>query len=209
MQTKTFKTLSFTLSKDNVPSTNEEYDNAAKETNAACERALAHFFAHSFLTTGRAKICETVEELTGIKRKTKPKGEKTVFDETEQEYTDRVELEIGAAKYAALQPEVQAAVAALPLDFTAKVRGMGVGSKPAKKWLDWVIAMVKNSKIDSFCSAQNIEQVERSSEDELEEVTYGGLSDETVYAIASRVKTIITEKEQAAKKTAMAEINAM
>lgn len=106
------------------------------------ERALAHannyVNYHVFYSTVRDKIVETLESLTGIKRRTKKseKTQKEIIDETNEEYTDRLEEELGEGYYAQYADEVAAAVNLLKVDYTVKVRTGGGGAKLAKKWLD-------------------------------------------------------------------------
>jgi inactivated superfamily I helicase len=148
--------------------------------------------AHSHYTQVRKTVCAKLNELTGIKRLTKKHGDKEVFDETEAAYVDRVREELGEEGFASHVGAIQAAVAAMPVDYKPGTRGSGGSTaKPAKKWFDYVAALKTNGRFDEFVTKYDLIKAEQS-EDDLN------------LAVALKVKEIVTEQEKAARAAAVA-----
>ncbi len=94
------KSLGVTFKLHGVPETNDEFDQLAKEKNAATREAVNNVSYRSSYPEFREKLVEQLEELTEVKRATKPsraakEGEAasdvpTTFDERESEYINRL-----------------------------------------------------------------------------------------------------------------------
>lgn len=85
------KTLGLSATITDVPTTVEEFDQAAGRQGACLDYAVQHVLFHSVYETVRSTICEMVEK-TGFKRKTKPHPTKPgveVIDESEASYIAR------------------------------------------------------------------------------------------------------------------------
>jgi len=160
--------------------------------------------AHSHFTDVRKLIVKTAEAHTKIPRATKKDGEKEVYAETEQTYIARLETELDEEAFATLTEVIGTAVAALPVDYKPGTRGAGASSsKLAAKWYEAVADLKKKGRYDEFVSRHTIVVPEAVDESEEAQKAYVEALDT---AVALKIKTIVTEREKAAKLAAMAEL---
>lgn len=137
---------------------------------------------HQHFSKMRNLIVSKLEELTTIKRLTNEEGDVT---EKDTQYIARLEDEGVSLKDLAAQ--INEAVAAVSVDYSASVRGTGTGSgKVAQKWLAYYDAFLQAGKLEAFCIKHGIDS-------ELEEAQLKLL-------VASKVKDL----SDAAQKAALA-----
>ena len=166
---KKVNSLGFELNKS-VPVTNEEYDQLAGESNAACAHATASTLYRSTFPQFRSLFlhgCDESEagpeikgidhnDVTGIKRNTKPSGKKDeegndieVWDETEGKFWARVKAELGLSDEAAIARFGELAQQCMDrAEFDPKVKERGVSGprKPAKTYVKIAKQAVEQGK---------------------------------------------------------------
>lgn len=138
----------------------------------------AHILAHSHYTKLRKVIADVVETVTTIKGKDK---------ETVQSYVSRLEEDYEGDVYGDCAEQVLAKTAEVPVDYTARERGEGGSSAPAKKYLAIIDQLIEQNRYEEFLAKYDL----RDEEFELD-------SDEQKAIAAHKAKEIIREREKAA-----------
>jgi len=189
MKTVTKDILGFELP---IPGVADSLAEAAQKSGSE-ERALAYLnnyvLFHSHFTKLRSKVVAKLVELTRIPMLTEQKGEKTVVIETDGDYIDRLESELGEGALLQYAPHIIAVSEGFPVDYSVSIRGTSGTAKPAKKWLAYYDAMVEKGVLEQFVAKHQIDTTD--------------LDDEAVkIAVANKVKEIITKAELAARQAA-------
>lgn len=135
-----YKTNTGVIFKHEVPDSVAEFDRNAKKEGACLEEATNNVVYRSSLAEFRAAMCEKLESLHGVERKTKVSGKNkagediVVFAETENDYIERVaaEKKLEASTLQSIGDEVAATII---FDASASVRKSGP-VKLGKQWLD-------------------------------------------------------------------------
>jgi hypothetical protein len=150
-----------------VYSSYDEADAAAGKANATLDQANDNLHYRGTAADAREFVCETLEKVTGIERKTKDSGRKTadgspvhVFDESELDYAERVCAEKGWKDLTELQPAIDAwaqtaggtkdAPAPLAVSIKERERKAPTPKKLAAKFLDAAKALLAGNKIDQL-----------------------------------------------------------
>lgn len=188
MKTETRELLGFNVPVVGIAETLPELIAAAGSEEAIVKDANNQTLAHSHFTILRRVITKTLVQLTGIKLKTIKEGDKEVIDETDGEYRARLESEVGEDVLESYASAIADACGKVLVDYTPGVRGAGGSATPAKKWLAYYDQLVAENKLDAFCAKHGIT----------------GVDDELKFAVANKVKQIVTTKMQEAAKQALA-----
>lgn len=188
MKSVTQKSIGFTIKVNGVPETAEEFDQLAKKEGACVEAATNHIMMHSHLGKFRSALAEKLEEVTGIKRKTKTIGEgadaKEVVDETEAKYIGRLEgqlAEQGRDLYSEFAATAQEVADKIEFDVTPG-RTPGAGQKPAKKYLAYYAKLKEEDKLEAFAERYGIVLSENE--------------EENVLTVTSKIREVLLEKER-------------
>ena len=169
MKTKTYKSLGLEV-KVSVPSTMEEFDKLAKREGACLDEATNNAVYRGYLGNFRADLLhgreadaengiaafKGLEEATGVERLTKDSGKKNakgeaieVYDETEEEYKDRV-VAGGRITVAELQQMADELTSITAFDPSARERKPSAPKKLAEKWLTHAKAILKKGQIEEL-----------------------------------------------------------
>lgn len=190
MKTENRNILGFNVPIVGIAETLGEAVAAAGSEEAVLKDFNNNVLAHSHFTIVRRVITKSLVELTGIKLLTEKNGDKEVVVESEGEYRDRLEGQLGADVLESYEAAIAEKVSKVTVDYTPGVRGTGEGSKPAKKWLAYFDQLVAEGKLDAFVAKHGIDA-------SLE-------GDELKFAVANKVKAIVTAKLAEAAKSALA-----
>lgn len=141
----------------------DEADAAAGKANAMLDEGNASLSYRGPLGEGREILCDMLEELTQIERKTRDTGKKDkdgnpilAFDESEGEYATRVCSTKGWEDLKALQGDFDAAVAkanegnGLAVDIKRPERKPTAPKKLAVKYFEKATAIITNGNVDKF-----------------------------------------------------------
>lgn len=187
MSTITKEVLGFSVPVVGVADSLTQLAEFAGSEQRALDFANNYVIFHKHLGTLRSAIVKKLVEVTGVPLLTKKEGEKEVVDETEADYIERLEEELGGegslAKYDA---DIQAVCNAISVDYKVTVRGTGAGSKPAQKYLTMASAIVEAGKAEAFIAKFGLD-VDDSTDDQTR-----------LFVIANKVKAIMVEQQKAA-----------
>ena len=187
MSTITKEVLGFSVPVVGVADSLTQLAEFAGSEQRALDFANNYVIFHKHLGTLRSAIVKKLVEVTGVPLLTKKEGEKEVVDETEADYIERLEEELGGegslAKYEA---DIQAVCNAISVDYKVTVRGTGAGSKPAQKYLTMASAIVEAGKAEAFIAKFGLD-VDDSTDDQTR-----------LFVIANKVKAIMVEQQKAA-----------
>lgn len=192
MKNDTRELLGFNVPVVGIVETLAEAVTAAGSEQAVLNDYVSNVLAHSHYTILRRKIVETLETLTGIKRKTKTEGEgekaKQVIDETDGAYVVRLENELGEETLKGFENKIAEVCQGIPVDYVPGTRGSGGSATPAKKWLAAVDQLQSEGKYENFLSKYQIA---------------GDPADEaTKIAAANKIKELVSEQLAKAMKLA-------
>lgn len=182
--------LGFDVTITGIVETLQEAISKSGSEEAVLKDYVSNVLAHSHYTIARREIMKQLETLTGIKRLTKQDGDKIVVVEKEAEYVARLETELGEEALRKFNAQIDAAVAAIPVDYTPGTRGSGATAEPAKKWLAYYDQMVTEGKVEFYCEKWGIDPTQ--DEESLK------------FALANKVREIVTAKMKAAAADALA-----
>lgn len=194
MKNETRELLGFKVPVVGVVETLDEAVSAAGSTEQVVKDYNANVLAHSHFTVLRRVIVATLEKLTGVKRtgKTVGEGDAAKFTPTEKEgvYVARLEAELGEE---VLQTHAQAIAAEcekIPVDYKPGVRGTGEGAAPAAKWLAYYDQLVKEGKLDRFCTKYQIDTTQDEADLKVD--------------VANKARELVLAATKAAEQKAMA-----
>lgn len=187
MSTITKEVLGFNVPVVGVADSLTQLAEFAGSEQRALDFANNYVIFHKHLGTLRTAIVKKLVELTNVKQATTKDGDKEVVSETDNEYIERLEEELGGegslAKYEA---DIQAVCNAIAVDYKVTVRGTGAGSKPAQKYLTMASAIVEAGKADAFIAKFGLD-ISEDTDDQTR-----------LYVIANKIKVIMVEQQKAA-----------
>jgi len=193
MRTETKELLGFSVPVVGIAETLQEAITAAGSEAAVLKDYNANVLYHSHFTILRRVMVQTLVKLTGIKQLTESEGEgekkKEVIIEKDAQYIARLETELGEDGLKVHEAALAEACGKIAVDYTPGTRGQGGTATPAKKWLAYYDQLVLESKLDGFCERNSIDQ--NTDEETLK------------FAVANRVREIVSAKMAAAAKEAL------
>lgn len=206
-QTVTVDLLGFDIKVNGLPADLPTLIAMAGGEERVVAMGIRQYVAHTHNSKTRPAVCESLEKATEEARASTKKDGKVRYEETEGAYIARLS-KILAERGEAIedyQEIAQQGADTIKVDMTASSRGSSLNSKPAKKWLEWVAELSKAGLLDNFIQKHSIEVGERTEACELEAPFSDlGVSDDTVYAIARKVKEHVLEQERKARDAAKA-----
>lgn len=176
MKTLTKEILGFEVPIVNVAETLEEMTQLSGSPERVVASANNYVLYHQHYGKLRTKIVNTLVEKT---------GEKLEENEKDLAYIGRLEEKIGGEALKALLPDVVAACQAIPVDYTAPVRGTGEGSTVAQKWLAAFDDLDQKGKVGAFITKYGVD-------------VDGLTDDEKKLVVARKIKEVITKAQEAA-----------
>lgn len=194
MKSVTKEILGFNVQVSGVAETLAEAVAAAGGGDAGEQRVLSavnnYVLFHQHFSKLRNLIVAKLEKSTGISRL---KDSDEVITEKDVAYIGRLEEE-GVA-LAGLEAEISDAVAAVPVNYAAPVRGEGGSTKVAKKWLAYVDALEQAGKVEGFINKHKLAD------------TLEGLDEEgRKVVIANKIREVVTAAEKAAAQSMLASV---
>lgn len=138
---------------NNLPETAEEFDTLAGRAGACVEAAVQQVLYHRYFATLRPAVAEALEKESKFARHFELKGDEenaVKIYENDKAYVGRLRqaIEDGEVDFTEedIAATVQATVDSLPVNFKPAVRGTGLGSKPAKKWMETAAAIMSSEE---------------------------------------------------------------